>query len=137
MLVAPEHSASARSHVERLMKGVVFGSPVLFTLDDIFERLADARMQLWLFFEPDAAPHMFAITLVERLPQGNIAHVFLVAGEDFKSLTNFHQSFEKWAKMQEADYVHFECSPKMATIMKRFGYAPTAMAVYKSLHVVN
>src|SRR5688572_10079784 len=118
--VSPETTPVAREIIERLMRGVVFNSPVLYTIDDLFERLLSGKMQLWLWSESrDGEPYLFAITLLEAFPRGKVAHVFLAAGKRFRKMADFAIDFEEWAKMQGATYVHFECSPKMAKIMGR------------------
>jgi hypothetical protein len=138
MLVNAAGIKDARPVVERLMKGVIFSSPVLYTIDDIFDRLEGQKMQLWLWYDemPEDA-FLFAITLIEKFPRGQMAHIMLMAGKKFRSAIEFNDTFVTWSKVQKCDYIHFECSPKMATVMKRLGYHATAMAVYKPLHIAN
>lgn len=123
--------------VKKLLHGVVFSSPVLYTVSDLMSEVSMNKMQLWVFGEEGESPELFAITKVASFPQGKLASVVLCAGRRIRRLVRFAPGFELWCKMQGADYIHFACNAKLMKIMRPRGYVPTAYAVYKPLHTLN
>lgn len=128
---------ATRPYVDKLMSNIVVNSPLLYTVDDIYERLRNGKFQLWLFQHQDEDPHLMVVTHVERFPRGSIATIMLLAGSHFRHAKAFAGRFEDWCREVGCQYIHFECSPKVAKIMQKLGYTATAMAVYKPLYLAN
>lgn len=123
-----------RSTVEQLLRGVVFTSPTLYTIDDLFVQLRNGGKQLWVFLDDDE-PFLFGITRIAEYPQGKMLVIGPVAGRRFKAGVDFLPRLELWGKMQGAICVHAEVAEKMKRVMEKRGYAASAYAMYKSLMV--
>lgn len=126
----------ARPEVDRLMQGVVFSAPMLYTMDDIFEDLKANKRQLWMFHE-HGENFLFAMTRVVEYPQGNMCVIGPIAGRRVRAALAFRDRFEMWARWQGAVVLHAEVQEKFYKVLRHFGYQATGYAVYKPLMTVQ
>lgn len=133
MLVDQSMVYALKPTVERLLEGVQFTSPTLYTIDDLFVQLRNGSKQLWIFFEEGEEPFLFGVTRIAEHPQGKMLVIGPVAGRRFKAGVDFLPRLEMWGRMQGAICSHAEVADKMKRVMEKRGYAATSYAMYKSL----
>lgn len=131
-LVPAELIPFARPEVERLLQGVVFSAPMLYSMDDIFRDLYLGKRQLWFFHENDEN-FLFAMTRIVEYPQGKLCVIGPIAGKRLRAALAFRDRFEMWARWQGALMLHAEVGEKLYKILKHLGYQATGYAVYKPL----
>lgn len=138
MLVPEESTDRLRETVERLLRGVKFAAPTLYSLDDLFSDLRIGRKQLWIFYEdePEEA-FLFGIMRVADFPQGKMAVIGPIAGRRFKAMFDFYPRFELWMQMQGIACIHAEVGEKLRRVLNKRGFVATGFAMYKSLRTMN
>lgn len=131
--VPPVMIPGMRAEFERLMAGVQFNSPILYSVDNILQQAMLGKMQLWLgHFEGDR-PHISMITRIVEHDQGKVLYIVCLAGANVRSILHLRRDLEQWALMQGCLYISADMRPKLQRLLKRFGYYVTAVTVYKSL----
>lgn len=126
----------ARPEVDRLLRGVVFSAPMLYTIDDIFEEIRAGKRQLWMFHEHDEN-FLFAVTRIVPFPQGSMCVIGPIAGKRIRVALAFRDRFEIWARWQGAMMLHAEVGEKLYKVLRHIGYEATGYAVYKPLMTVQ
>jgi hypothetical protein len=122
-----------RSEFERLMKGVQFNSPILYSLEDMYKQIMLGKMQLWLAMFDGERPHLCMVTRLVEHDQGKVLYIVCLAGAHIRSVMHLRKDLEQWAMMQGCQYISADMRPKLQRMLRRFGYHATAVTVYKSL----
>ncbi len=128
--------AMARPEVDRMMQGVVFSAPALYSMDDMFKDLEAGKRQLWMFHE-HSENFLFAMSRIVEYPQGSVCIIGPIAGRRIRAALSFRDRFELWARWQGATLIHAEVGEKLYKILKHIGYEATGYAVYKPLMTVQ
>lgn len=124
--------------IRALMEGKKFPELVLHTADDIVRLTMDGKLVLFIFFEDEDPPFLFAAVRVTDFPQGRVATVVLAAGERIRTLLSWMPNFEKWCRFQECDFIVANVSLTFAKIVrKKYGYKARQLVLYKSLRASN
>lgn len=131
-LVPPSMVKEARPIVEKLLEGVTFTEPMLYTIDDLFQELEMNLKNLWLLSEFDEY-FLFGVTKLAQYPQGKMCVISPLAGRRISKALPLLPKVEQWAKWQDCVCVHAQVGSKLMRILKPHGYVATGFAIYKSL----
>lgn len=137
MLVNPEMTRSYARLIADLLVGKTLPGPVFYTLDQLFDKLEDGTMQLWLAYDQGELPFIFLITQIEEYPIGKVLRYNLLAGSSVRRILPHLWKVEKWAQMQGAFCAELSTRPKLAAILRRYGYRAPLTTMYKPLTQVH
>lgn len=137
MLVPQAMVGSMKPIVEGLLNGKEFSSPVLYSIDQMFDRLSEGKMQLWLAGDSGELPFLFMVTEIAEYPAAKTARICMIAGSRLRDVLFFAPKFELWCRMQGALYSEATVPPKLSTVLARYGFKATALAVWKPLMTVQ
>lgn len=137
MLVPPGMARQFVPTVEGLLAGKKFPGPFFYTLEHLFQKLEQGTMQLWLAFEEGESPFMMLVTEICEFPAGKVLQYNLLAGSDVRKILPHMWKVEGWAQMNGAFMATLSTRPKLAAILRRYGYRAPLTTVYKPLITVQ
>lgn len=133
-LISPGVSGALRGFVEKLLaEHPLPQRPSLYTLDDIFEKLAADTMQLWFVFNQGEDPFFFFITERHEYKERVYINIFLAAGSSLFRVGQRMDTFEAWARAQGALWIECQTLPEIAHFLTRADYMPDQVVCYKHL----
>lgn len=137
MLVNAEMTRSYSRIVADLLSGKNFPGPFFYSLDQMFDMLEEGKMQLWLAYDQGELPFIFLITEIEDYPMGRVLRYNLLAGSDVRRILPSLWKVEKWAQMEGAFCAELSTRPKLAAILRRYGYRAPLTTMFKPLVKVH
>lgn len=120
-----------------LLEGKKFPGPCFYTVQDLMTRLEKGTMQLWLAFDDGEPPFIMLITEIQQYPAGKVLNFCLLAGKDVRRILPYVGVAEKWAMMEGAFMATVSTRPKLATILRRYGYRTPLTTIFKPLVQVH
>lgn len=117
----------------RLLDGKRFPGPFFFSLGQMFELMKQSRMQLWVVFEDGEEPHLIGVTELTTYPAGKVLRYCLLAGSGLRRALPLVGKVEKWAMMEGAFCSELSTHPKLASVLRRYGFRSPLMTMFKPL----
>jgi hypothetical protein len=91
-------------------------------LPTIRQRLAHGDMQMWTAGTPEDGVKAVAITEIIDTPEGRIAGVPIVAGDDLAAWIDYAETIETWAKLNGCDWLQGQGRKGWRRVLKRYGW---------------
>ena len=135
--VPPEYARHYLIPITGLMNDKVFSDTLLYTAADIIVGAMNGELALFIFYEDQEAPFLFAAVKISQYPQGKAATIIALAGQNIRAAIEWREGFELWCQMQGCQVIYFNTHRKLAKIMERYGYRSRSVAVFKPLMTVN
>lgn len=136
-LVPPLQAEAFYPLVKQMIGNHVFPRPAMFTLEQAFAFCRVDKMQLWLVHDLGEEPFFFALTERNEYPLGVTVRVCLVGGRGIRRALHRLEVLEAWARMQGAERLELETTPKLARVLVRYGYQPTLLMCHKNMHTMH
>lgn len=88
----------------------------------VMERLIDGTMQMWTAGNPHDGVKAVAITEIIETPDGRIAGIPIVAGEDMRAWLGYVETIETWAKINRCDWLQGQGRKGWRRVLARYGW---------------
>jgi hypothetical protein len=86
------------------------------------QRLIDGTMQMWTAGTPADGVKAVAVTEIVETPDGRIAGIPIVAGDDMRSWLDYVLTIETWAKINRCDWLQGQGRKGWRRILARYGW---------------
>ncbi len=108
------------------------------TIDDIYERLLKAEMQLWLVFDEDAKIKSVLTTEVVIYPRMKTCRIVTLGGRELDIwVEQFLDVLEEWAIENDCVAMETACRRGFIKKLEKFGYEHTYTILTKELQTLH
>jgi hypothetical protein len=108
------------------------------TIDDIYERLLKAEMQLWLVFNEDAKIKSVLTTEVVIYPRMKTCRIVTLGGRELDIwVEQFLDVLEEWAIENDCVAMETACRRGFIKKLEKFGYEHTYTILTKELQTLH
>ena len=108
------------------------------TIDDIYERLLKAEMQLWLVFDGDAKIKSVLTTEVVFYPRMKTCRIVTLGGTELDIwVEQFLDVLEEWAIDNDCVAMETACRKGFIKKLEKFGYEHTYTILTKELQTLH
>ena len=108
------------------------------TIDDIYERLLKAEMQLWLVFDGDAKIKSVLTTEVVIYPRMKTCRIVTLGGTELDIwVEQFLDVLEEWAIDNDCVAMETACRKGFIKKLEKFGYEHTYTILTKELQTLH
>ena len=108
------------------------------TIDDIYERLLKAEMQLWLVFNEDAKIKSVLTTEVVIYPRMKTCRIVTLGGRELDIwVEQFLDVLEEWAIENDCVAMETACRRGFIKKLEKFGYEYTYTILTKELQTLH
>lgn len=107
-------------------------------VEDIYDKLLLADMQLWLIFDEDANIISVLTTEIVLYPRMKTCRIVTLGGKDMDDwVDEFLEVLEEWATDNECVAMETACRKGFVKKLKRFGYEHTYTILTKELKSIH
>lgn len=90
-----------------------------FNVDDLYRGLKAGDLHAFVVLTSSGFTKLLAIVEVGQFPRYRVARVVMLVGEDFRSSSQFFQSFENWALVMGAVQIEGWVKPAQKRLFQR------------------
>ncbi len=102
------------------------------SIEDVLDRLMDARMQLWVA-RSGIDQLGFGVTEIDSYGQFTVCRIVLLVGEDFDLWVGVITGLERWALEQGCTALEWWGRPGFEKPMRQYGYTKRYVVMRKRL----
>ncbi len=104
------------------------------TVEDIYDKLLETEMQLWLVYDENSKVISCLTTEVINYPQRRTCRIVTLGGRDLDTwVDKFLDVLEEWAFAAACDSMETACRKGFIKKLKKFGYEHTYTVLGKEL----
>lgn len=119
----------ARPYVENvLMRGFEE-----YSIEDVYTKLLEGNMQLWIFLDEKHEIGGCLITRVVMYPQMRVCEIVFGSFDDLDKYVHFYEVIEEWARENEVDVMRIYGRRGWTKKLAPFGYKQTSILYTRDL----
>ena len=108
------------------------------SVTDIYERLSEARMQLWLVFNEDKDIISVLTTEIIDYPRKTVCRIVTLGGKDLDIwVEDWLETIEAWALENDCVAIETVCRKGFIKKLERFGYENAYTVLVKELTTIH
>ena len=108
------------------------------SVTDIYERLSEARMQLWLVFNEDKDIISVLTTEIIDYPRKTVCRIVTLGGKDLDIwVEDWLETIEAWALENDCVAMETVCRKGFIKKLERFGYENAYTVLVKELTTIH
>ena len=108
------------------------------SVTDIYERLSEARMQLWLIFNDNKEIVSVLTTEIIEYPQKTMCRIVTLGGKDLDIWVEYWlETIEAWALENDCVAMETVCRKGFIKKLERFGYENAYTVLVKELTTIH
>jgi len=108
------------------------------SVTDIYERLSEARMQLWLVFNEDKEIISVLTTEIIDYPRKTVCRIVTLGGKDLDIwVEDLLETIEAWALENDCVAMETVCRKGFIKKLERFGYENAYTVLVKELTTIH
>ena len=108
------------------------------SVTDIYERLSEARMQLWLVFNEDKEIISVLTTEIIDYPRKTVCRIVTLGGKDLDIwVEDWLETIEAWALENDCVAIETVCRKGFIKKLERFGYENAYTVLVKELTTIH
>jgi len=108
------------------------------SVTDIYERLSEARMQLWLVFNEDKEIISVLTTEIIDYPRKTVCRIVTLGGKDLDIwVEDWLETIEAWALENDCVAMETVCRKGFIKKLERFGYENAYTVLVKELTTIH
>jgi hypothetical protein len=108
------------------------------SVTDIYERLSEARMQLWLIFNDNKEIVSVLTTEIIEYPQKTMCRIVTLGGKDLDIwVEDWLETIEAWALENDCVAMETVCRKGFIKKLERFGYENAYTVLVKELTTIH
>jgi len=108
------------------------------SVEDIYKRLSEARMQLWLVFNEDREIISVLTTEIIDYPRKTVCRIVTLGGKDLDIwVQDWLETIEAWALENDCVAMETVCRKGFIKKLERFGYENAYTVLVKELTTIH
>ena len=108
------------------------------SVEDIYKRLSEARMQLWLVFNEDKEIISVLTTEIIDYPRKTVCRIVTLGGKDLDIwVEDWLETIEAWALENDCVAMETVCRKGFIKKLERFGYENAYTVLVKELTTIH
>ena len=108
------------------------------SVEDIYKRLSEARMQLWLVFDEDREIISVLTTEIIDYPRKTVCRIVTLGGKDLDIwVQDWLETIEAWALENDCVAMETVCRKGFIKKLERFGYENAYTVLVKELTTIH
>ena len=108
------------------------------SVEDIYKRLSEARMQLWLVFNEDKDIISVLTTEIIDYPRKTVCRIVTLGGKDLDIwVQDWLETIEAWALENDCVAMETVCRKGFIKKLERFGYENAYTVLVKELTTIH
>ena len=108
------------------------------SVEDIYKRLSEARMQLWLVFDDDREIISVLTTEIIEYPRKTMCRIVTLGGQDLDLwVEQLLETLEEWALENGCVAMETVCRKGFIKKLERFGYENAYTVLVKELTTIH